>query len=125
MEESKSESRDEFASYGSKQGARARNLDMSKTTKVARTRRAAYLYFFGTFCPFHKGHSEVLRLAETYVRENFSQTHDISGAWISPSRPQELYQTFKIWSVPASLRNHLIYVALSDDPHWSLDTYMS
>ena len=125
MEESKSDCSDEFTSYSSKQNARAWKLDTSKATQVGGTKRAAYLYFFGIFCPFHKGHTEAMKLAETYVRENFSQTHDIAGAWISPSRPQELYQTLKGWSVPNSLRNHLISVALQDEPLWSLDANMS
>ena len=66
-----------------------------------------------------------MKLAETYVRENFSQTHDLAGAWISPSRPQELNKALKAWSVPSSLRNHMISVALEDDPLWSLDAYIS
>jgi hypothetical protein len=66
-----------------------------------------------------------MNIVESYVRENFKETHDIAGAWISPSRPQELYQTLKGWSVPASLLNHLISVALKDDPLWSLDAFMS
>ena len=95
MEESKSDSRDEFASYSSKQKARAYRLDMSKATKVGDSRRAGYLYFVGKFCPFHKGHTEVMKLAETYVRENFSQKNDLAGAWISPSHSQELYKALK------------------------------
>jgi hypothetical protein len=54
-----------------------------------------------------------------------SKSFDITGGYISPCHPWYLYQKLPEESCPASTRNHLVKLALEDDPVWMLDTYMS
>ena len=66
-----------------------------------------------------------MRRGELFVREKFGKTHELLGGYISPCHTSYLYDKLEDLSIPNSTRNHLIFLALEDDPVWSLDQYMS
>ncbi len=46
--------------------------------------KKAVLFFYGTFCPFHQGHLDVMKKAEEYVRNS---GYNVMAGYISPCHP--------------------------------------
>jgi nicotinic acid mononucleotide adenylyltransferase len=84
-------------------------------------KRPAVLFFFGTFCPIHLGHLDVMKQGEAFA----GKTHQVLGGFISPCHSSYLYSKLSQFSMPNGMRNHLIELAVEDDPVWTLDPYMS
>lgn len=83
------------------------------------------LFYHGTFCPFHHGHLDVMRKAQTHLKKKLSRTHKFLGGFVSPCHPMYLKMKLGENSVPHSTRNYLIHLALVDEKRWNLDAYMS
>jgi nicotinic acid mononucleotide adenylyltransferase len=94
--------------------------DLTDPTKIP-----AFLFYFGTFCPIHKGHLDIMEQGAKFVNNNSANTHELMGGFISPCHPKYLYKKLKELAVPNSMRNHLIEIALEENPLWVLDSYMS
>ena len=123
MEEEKQKT-NVFERYDKKKQELIWALDTRKLKHITE-KKPALLFFFGTFCPIHKGHIDVMKEGEKYIIEKFGTTHEIVGGFMSPCHSQYMYWKLKDLSIPNSLRNYLIARALENDPVWSLDPYMS
>ena len=81
------------------------------------------MFYFGTFCPIHRGHIDLMRKCEDFIRARSS--HELVGGFISPCHASYMYDKLKELSIQNSMRNHLIQLAIQDDEMWTLDPFMS
>lgn len=66
-----------------------------------------------------------MKQGELFIRKTFAETHTVLGGYISPCHSSYLYGKLGALSIPNSTRNHLIELAIKDDPVWCLDPHMS
>eukprot|EP00347_Sterkiella_histriomuscorum_P000076 403377279 len=97
------------------------NQDLNPKPKIAA------IFFYGTFCPIHYGHIDLMIKAEQYVKS--LNSHDVVCGYISGCHPNYLHEKLRNDAIPSSTRDSLIKLAINSDPElqqtWEFDQYMS